>query len=60
MKRIDLGQAISVPANLGVIAGIVFLALELQQNNELLGAEARATRVGSRQADNSLVLEHRI
>ena len=32
MKRTDLGQAINTIANIGVIAGIVFLAVELQQN----------------------------
>jgi len=32
MKKIDLGQTIQTLANLGVIAGIVFLAMELQQN----------------------------
>ena len=42
MKKPDLGQIISVLANLGVIAGIVFLALELRQNNELMETEARA------------------
>lgn len=41
MKRIDLGQTITLLANLGVIAGIVFLAFELQQNNRLLSAEAQ-------------------
>lgn len=40
MKKIDLGQAIQIVANLGVIAGIVFLAVELRQNNSLLEAEA--------------------
>jgi len=40
MKKIDLGQMITILANIGVIAGIVFLALELRQNNELLLAEA--------------------
>ena len=40
MKKIDLGQAISILANIGVIAGIVFLGLELQQNNELLEVQA--------------------
>ena len=39
MKQIDLGQTISILANLGVIAGIVFLAVELRQNNELLVAQ---------------------
>ena len=40
MKNLDLGQAIGVLANIGVIAGIVFLAFELQQNNELLQAQS--------------------
>ena len=31
-------------ANLGVIAGIIFLAIELQQNNQLLEAQARSDR----------------
>ena len=42
MKKIDLGQTVSMFANIGVIAGIIFLAVELRQNNELLEAEARA------------------
>ncbi|HKJ17289.1 MAG TPA: hypothetical protein VJ984_08070 [Xanthomonadales bacterium] len=42
MKKIDLGQTIGILANLGVIAGIVFLAVELHQNNELLEMEAQA------------------
>jgi hypothetical protein len=32
-------------ANVGVIAGIVFLALEVHQNNELLEADARYNRM---------------
>ena len=46
MKKVDLGQTISIFANLGVIAGIVFLAIELQQNNELLAAQSRTERLG--------------
>lgn len=42
MKGINLGQAIQILANVGVIAGIVMLAIELRQNNELLGVELRA------------------
>jgi len=42
VKKIDLGQTITILANLGVIAGIVFLAVELRQNNELLQAQSRA------------------
>ena len=40
MKKIDLGQAITILANVGVITGIVFLAFELRQNNELLEAQS--------------------
>ena len=41
MKKIDLGQTITILANVGVIAGIVFLAIELRQNNEYMAANAR-------------------
>ena len=41
MKKIDVGQTVSILANLGVVAGIVFLAIEIGQNNELMKAEAR-------------------
>jgi len=40
MKKIDLGQTIGVLANIGVIAGIVFLAMELRQNNDFLKSDA--------------------
>ena len=43
MKKLDLGRTINTLANIGVIAGIIFLAVELNQNNELLELEARAT-----------------
>ncbi len=45
MKNIDLGQTLNTLANVGVIAGIIFLAYELNQNNEFLELEAKATRV---------------
>ena len=41
MKKIDLGQTITILANVGVIAGIVFLGFELRQNNEILLANSR-------------------
>ena len=41
MKKIDLGQTINTLANLGVIVGIMFLAIELNQNNQLPKNEAR-------------------
>ena len=38
---IDVSEALGILANIGVIAGIIFLALELRQNNSLLTAQAR-------------------
>jgi hypothetical protein len=40
MKKIVMGQLLSIVANLGVIAGIVFLAFELRQNTEAVQAES--------------------
>ena len=52
MKNIDLGQTIGILTNVGVIAGIIFLGLELHQNNEFLATQARAQRGAiSREAD---------
>ena len=48
MKKIDLGQTIGIFANVGVIAGIIFLAIELRQNNQLLQAEAIGTALETR------------
>ena len=52
MKKLDAGQLVTVLANLGVIAGIVLLAYELDQNNRLLRAQASyelfSNRVGMR------------
>ena len=42
MKKLDLGQIITILANIGVIAGIVLLAVELDQNNRLIEAAAGA------------------
>ena len=39
MKKIELGQTITILANIGVIAGILFLAFELRQNNQFLAAQ---------------------
>ena len=50
MKKIDLGQTIGILANIGVIAGIFFLAVEIRQNNEALGVQARMERQAARRA----------
>jgi hypothetical protein len=36
MKKIDLGQTFGILANIGVIAGIVFLATEIRQNTDAI------------------------
>jgi hypothetical protein len=44
LKKLDFGQMAGLLANLGVIAGIIFLALELRQNNELMETASRQTQ----------------
>lgn len=44
MKKIEPGQLVSTIANIGVLGGILLLAYELNQNNELMYAEARINR----------------
>jgi len=51
MKKIELGQTISILANLGVVAGIVFLAIELRQNNDQLAAQITINQHQIRTAD---------
>jgi hypothetical protein len=58
LRKIGLGQTITVLANIGVIAGIIFLALELQQNNELLRAEAANIRLQNQIGPRILILEN--
>ena len=43
MKKLDIGQAVSILANVGVIAGIIILAFELDQNSDLVAAQTRNT-----------------
>ena len=49
-----VNQRLSLLANLGVIAGIAFLALELQQNTEMVRAQSRADM--SRDTGNLLAM----
>ena len=41
MKKINLDRTIQIIANVGVIAGIVFLGMEINQNNEAMAVQAR-------------------
>jgi hypothetical protein len=43
MKPIELGQAVAIIANVGVIVGIAFLAVEIGQTNDQLAAQTRNT-----------------
>lgn len=43
MKKIDPIQLVTLLANIGVIIGIVFLAVEIRQNNDQLSAQTRNT-----------------
>ncbi len=58
MKKLDIGQTVGVLANIGVIAGIIFLAVELQQNNQLLAAQTRTTRMEVRKESTNRYLEN--
>ena len=50
MKKIDLGQPLAIVANLGVIAGIAFLAYEMRQNTvAITGSTLNALSEQSRQ-----------
>jgi hypothetical protein len=52
LKKIDLGQGITILANVGVIVGIAFLAIEIRQNNQLLRAEAISALLETRMNAN--------
>ena len=41
MKKLDTGQLLGLIANLGVIAGILLLVFELQQNRIMMEAQTR-------------------
>lgn len=43
MKKTELSEAVGMLANFGVIASIVFLAVEVRQNNDQLAAQTRNT-----------------
>jgi hypothetical protein len=58
MKKIDLGQTVHILANIGVIAGIIFLVLELHQNNELMDAQRRYNRLTIATGSATLLAEN--
>lgn len=56
---LDFGQLAALVANLGVVAGLVFLAMEIRQNNKHLAAQARySLRQYRSDIADSLMLPH--
>jgi len=44
MKKIDVGQAVNTLANIGVIVGIVFLVIEINQNTRMMETQSYQAR----------------
>lgn len=47
MKKVELGQSLETLAHLGVIAGIIFLAVEINQNTGMIEAQMNQSRTDS-------------
>jgi len=60
MKKIDLAQSIALFANLGVIAGIVFLAVEIRQNTRSIQIGGYQDLMGRIAQMSELVIENRL
>jgi hypothetical protein len=58
MQVDNLNRWLTLSANVGVIAGIVFLAIEIQQNNDLLTAQARRDQLSARTANIEVLLNN--
>ncbi len=57
MKSDRLNRWLTLAANVGVIAGILFLAIELRQNNELLTLEANYAQFNMERGRRSRIIE---
>jgi len=57
MKKIDLSQTIAILANIGVIAGILFLAIEVHQNTESIDQSRRLAMAEAYQSRASATME---
>lgn len=55
MKKIELGQTVTILANVGVLVGILLLAYELNQNRQMMQAQTRNAIAES--LSNMLVLQ---
>jgi len=57
MKKIDVGQTITILANIGVIAGIILLAYEISQNSEAIRLQAAQSNLNTFYAIDLLIAE---
>jgi len=57
MKNTDFRQIVQVFANVGVIAGIIFLGMEVQQNNEFLDSQTRQNRANGARELNAAIYD---
>lgn len=57
MKKLDLGQTITTLANIGVIAGILFLALEVRQFENQMEAQTNFNYYSAIRSDVSQVID---
>lgn len=58
MKLDDINKWLMLAANIGVIAGILFLGIEIQQNNELMESQTRLARAASSQNTFAPVIQN--
>ena len=57
MNMDSLNRWLTLLANLGVIAGIMFLAVELGQNNDLMASQDRYNRLSAQLSNGSIVMQ---
>ena len=55
--KLDIKKTLTIITNIGVIVGIIFLAVELQQNNEFLAAESEINLMQNRKYISEVILQ---
>lgn len=58
MKPSELNEWLTLVANIAVVGGIIFLAVEINQNNELLRSESRQSLIANDVTSLSANLDH--
>ena len=58
MNSERLNDWLTLVANVAVVAGIIFLAVEIRQNNELLRSESRQALLANDQTALEVALDH--